>query len=112
MMYLTVSLGQVEMMFILATLLLFIAFVQKIKPTFSITYHYNKPSYVKAKLVSKVLTSGSLYICGLYFYFTGQTTDSWITFWALWIPLILYHVFIRGLTKLFDDREKLPSELS
>lgn len=104
------NINNIKMIFILATIFLLIALVQKLKPTFSLTYQSNsKPSYVKAKLISKLITSATLYICGVYFYYFTDLTlfeaskDSYLT---LVIPILGYHVYVWGLTKLFDFRNK------
>ncbi|GAB6173600.1 hypothetical protein JCM15765_30780 [Paradesulfitobacterium aromaticivorans] len=100
-----VNISNIKMIFIVATLILLIALLQKLKPTFSVTYHINnKPSYVKAKFISKLLTSATLYICGFYlYYFTNLTETSKYSAFALWIPIMLYHAYKWGFTKLFEN---------
>ena len=99
----------IKIIFIFATIFLLIAFFQKLKPTFSLSYLINsKSTHVKAKLISKLITSAVLYIYGFYMlYFADLTQQTlWYSFWALWISIMFYHVFKWGLTKLFDFRNK------
>lgn len=98
------NLNDIKKIFIVATVVLIIAVIQKLKPAFSITYYTNnKPSYLRAKFISKLLTSATLYLGGFFLYFFVDLTDpSMYSFFAFWIPIILYHVFKWGLTKLFE----------
>lgn len=109
-----INLNDIKMMVILATGLLIIALIQKIKPTFSITYYVNsKPSYVKAKFISKLLTAGTWYIGGLYvYYFTNLARPSMFSAYVLYFPIILYHLFKWGLTKIIEFRKKNEEERS
>lgn len=102
-----ININNIKMILILATIFLIIALIQKLKPTFSITYQINKPSYIKGKLIAKLITSVTLYICGFYlYYFTDLTQTSKYTFWALSIPFLLYHVYKWGFSKLIDYNNK------
>jgi len=109
-----INLNNVKMIIILASLLLIIALIQKMKPTLSVTYHFNsKSSYVKAKFISKLLTSGTWYIGGLYvYYFTDLTKSSMLSAYILSFPIILYHVYKWGLIKLIEFRDKNKEEPS
>lgn len=102
------NLSDITGMFILATLILLMALVQRLKPTLSITYLMNNnPSYLKAKFISKLITSATLYICGFYFYyFTDLTKLSMAATYALVVPIMLYHGYKWVFTKLIDSKTK------
>lgn len=106
--FIQLNIDNIRNIFIFATILLIVAIIQAIKPTLSLTYHSNnKPSYVKAKLVSRLMTSVTLYIWGLYYYyFTNLSERPWYTFWGVWIIIFLYYAYRWGFTKLFDIRDK------
>lgn len=101
------NINDIKIIFVVATVILVIALIQKLIPTFSITYHTNnKPPYLKAKFISKLLTSAILYLGGFFLYFFVNLTEpSMYSFFALWIPIILYHVLKWGLTKLFEKEK-------
>lgn len=98
------NMNNIRIMFIISTFILLIALVQKLKPTFSITYHINNnPSYVKAKLISKLITSATLYICGFYFYYFSDLTKTTMHIsYALCISLLLYQLYKWALTRIFE----------
>ncbi len=101
--------NHINMIFIMATLLLFLALIQKFKPSFSYSYLINsKPTYLKAKFIAKLISSATLYICGLYLTYYADLTNKTTrySFWALWIPILLYHVYKWGLTKIFDHKNQ------
>ncbi|MDO0825668.1 hypothetical protein [Desulfosporosinus nitroreducens] len=101
--------NNIKMIFIMASILLLLAVFQKFKPSFSLSYLSNsKPTYLKAKLLAKLISSATLYICGLYLtYFADLTNKTTMySFWFLWIPILLYHVYKWGLTKFFDHKNQ------
>ncbi|SDH75091.1 hypothetical protein [Desulfosporosinus hippei] len=102
------NLNNIELMFIIATIFLLAALVQKLKPRFSLSYSINsKPSYLKAKLIAKLVTSATIYLGGLYFYFfTDLSIRSRYSMWGIALSYIIYHPYKWGFAKIFEIREK------
>ncbi|KLU60743.1 hypothetical protein CEB3_c27160 [Peptococcaceae bacterium CEB3] len=98
-----VYMNDARAMFIFATLILLIALVQKAKPTLSVTFYlHNDPLYLKAKFLSKLITSAILYVFGFYFYyFVDLTKPTMDTAYALGISILLYHGLKWAFAKLF-----------
>ena len=92
------------MLFILATILLIFAIIQKLRPSLSISYDYNhKPSYLKVKFISKLLGSATMYIGGLYLYFlTDLTKISMFPAYVLGFGIISHHIYRWILAKVLD----------
>ncbi|AFQ46024.1 hypothetical protein [Desulfosporosinus meridiei] len=106
------NLNTIKTIFMIATIFLLAAVVQtvvqKLKPTFSLSYSINsKPSYLKAKLIAKLVTSATIYLSGLYFYFlTDLSVRSKYSMWALAFSYIIYHPYRWGFAKIFEIRDK------
>ncbi|AFQ45178.1 hypothetical protein Desmer_3303 [Desulfosporosinus meridiei DSM 13257] len=103
-----INLDTIETMFILATFILLTAIVQKLKPTFSLSYNKNsKPSYLKAKMIAKLVASASIYLGGLYYYyFIDLSERSWLSMWALPISFIMYNTYIWVFTNISKRRDR------
>lgn len=100
------------MLFILAIILLIFAIIQKLRPSLLISYDYNhKPSYLKAKFISKLLGSATMYIGGLYLYlFTDLTKISMLPAYVLGYGIISHHIYRWALAKVLDYKKHSKNE--
>ncbi|KGK91229.1 hypothetical protein DP73_04475 [Desulfosporosinus sp. HMP52] len=102
------NLNTIKTIFMIATIFLLAAVVQKLIPRFSFSYSINsKPSYLKAKLIAKLVTSATIYLEGLYFYFfTDLSIRSRYSMLGLALSYIIYHPYKWGFAKIFEIRDK------